>query len=157
MTKKIHIGIEEAQRKEIVQGLDRLLADTYTLYLQTHNFHWNVTGPMFETLHLMFEKEYKELANAVDEIAERVRALGFHAPGTFSEFMEFSSVKEVKGTPQAMKMVDILVDGHEAVIRTARSVMKIADNADDATTVDLLTQRMKVHEKEAWMLRSLLS
>ena len=153
---KIDIGISEKDRKEIVGGLSRLLADSYTLYLQTHNFHWNVTGPMLQTLHLMFETQYTELALAVDLIAERIRALGFPAPATYSEFAELSSIKEVKGVPKAEKMIETLVRGQEAVIRTARSIFDVVDRTHDEPTADLLTQRMQLHEKTAWMLRSLL-
>ena len=153
----INIGIDEKDRKEIVQGLSRLLADTYTLYLKTHNFHWNVTGPMFQTLHLMFETQYNELALAVDSIAERIRALGFPAPGTYTEFIELSSLKEQPGVPAAEQMIRLLVDGHEATIRTARSAFPMAERIDDRVTGDLLTQRMQVHEKTAWMLRSLVA
>jgi len=153
---KIDIGIEERDRKEIAQGLSRLLADTYTLYLKTHNFHWNVTGPMFQTLHLMFETQYTELALAVDLIAERIRALGFPAPGTYSEFAELASIKEDRGVPSAEKMIELLVQGQEAVVRTARAVFPTVDRCNDEPTADLLTQRMQVHEKTAWMLRSLL-
>ena len=152
----IDIGIEEKDRRQIAEGLSRLLADTYTLYLKTHNFHWNVTGPMFQTLHLMFETQYNELALAVDLVAERIRALGFPAPGTYAEFLERSSIKEEKGVPPAQDMIAKLVQGHEAVARTARSVFPVADGADDQPTADLLTQRLQVHEKTAWMLRSLL-
>ena len=153
---KINIGIEEKERKEISHGLSRLLADTYTLYLKTHNFHWNVTGPMFQTLHLMFETQYNELALAVDLIAERIRALGVVAPGTYSEFVELSSIKEERVIPQAEKMIQLLVEGQEAVVRTARSIFSAVDAAHDEPTDDLLTQRMQIHEKTAWMLRSLL-
>src|ERR1700712_3745911 len=138
----IDIGISEEDRKSIVEGLSRLLADTYVLYLKTHNFHWNVTGPMFRTLHLMFETQYNELALAVDSIAERIRALGFPAPGTYSEFSELSSIHEDKGKIQAEKMIQLLVEGQEAVVRTARSVFPIAEGAHDEPTADLLTQRM---------------
>ena len=155
--KQINIGIEEKDRKKIAEGLSRLLADTYTLYLQTHNFHWNVTGPMFQTLHLMFETQYTELALAVDLIAERIRALGFPAPGTYAEFAELSSIKEERGVPSAEKMIEILVQGQEAIVRTARSIFEVVDAAHDEPTADLLTQRMQIHEKTAWMLRSLLS
>lgn len=153
---EINIGIAEKDRQEIAQGLSRLLADTYTLYLKTHNFHWNVKGPMFQTLHLMFETQYTELAMAVDLIAERIRALGVPAPGTYAEFAELSSIKEERGVPDANKMIELLVQGQEAVIRTARSVFPVAERANDEPTADLLTQRMQVHEKTAWMLRSLL-
>lgn len=153
---KINIGIEEKDRKEIVHGLSRLLADTYTLYLKTHNFHWNVKGPMFQTLHLMFEQQYNELAIAVDLIAERIRALGFPSPGTYSEFIELSSIKEGRGVPSAEEMIQSLVEGQEAVVRTARTIFPVVDNCHDEPTADLLTQRMQIHEKTAWMLRSLL-
>ncbi|HET9700777.1 MAG TPA: Dps family protein [Burkholderiales bacterium] len=153
---KIDIGISEKDRKAIAQGLSRLLADTYTLYLQTHNFHWNVKGPMFQTLHLMFETQYNELALAVDLIAERIRALDFPAPGTYGDFVKLSSIKEVPGVPKAEDMIRILVDGQEAVVRTSRSIFPLVDQANDEPTADLLTQRMQVHEKTAWMLRSLL-
>lgn len=152
----IQIGIEAKDRKEIAVGLSRLLADTYTLYLQTHNFHWNVTGPMFQTLHLMFETQYNELALAVDLIAERIRALGHPAPGTYAEFVELSSLKEKRGVPPAQEMIRLLVEGQETVIRTARALFPLVERVHDATTADLITQRMQVHEKTAWMLRSLL-
>jgi starvation-inducible DNA-binding protein len=152
----IDIGIGAADRATIADGLSRLLADTYTLYLKTHNFHWNVTGPMFQTLHLLFETEYTELAIAVDLIAERIRALGHPAPGTYAEFARLSSIKEAQGVPKAEDMVRELVQGQEAVVRTARSVFPLAGDAHDEPTADLLTQRMQVHEKNAWMLRSLL-
>lgn len=152
----INIGISEQDRSSIVDGLSRLLADTYTLYLKTHNFHWNVTGPMFQTLHLMFETQYNELALAVDQIAERIRALGSPAPGTYSEFARLSSVKEPDGIPSAQQMIEQLVRDQEAVVRTARSIFPVVDQASDEPTADLLTQRMQVHEKTAWMLRSLL-
>jgi starvation-inducible DNA-binding protein len=157
MSTKIDIGIKEADRARIAQGLSRLLADTYTLYLKTHNFHWNVTGPMFQTLHLMFETQYNELALAVDLIAERIRALGFPAPGTYAEFTKLSSIKEPKGVPQAEDMIRELVAGQEAVVKTARSVFPLVDKVNDEPSADLLTQRMQVHEKTAWMLRSLLA
>jgi starvation-inducible DNA-binding protein len=152
----INLGIEETARKEIVEGLSRLLADTYTLYLKTHNFHWNVTGPMFQTLHLMFEGQYTELALAVDAIAERIRSLGFPAPATYSEYAKLSSISETPGVPKAEEMIRLLVEGQEAVVRTARSIFPVVDNSSDEPTADLLTQRMQVHEKAAWMLRSLL-
>jgi starvation-inducible DNA-binding protein len=153
----IDIGIPEEQRQEIAAGLSRLLADTYTLYLQTHNYHWNVTGPMFQTLHLMFEQQYNELALAVDLIAERIRALGERAPGTYREFVGLSSIAEDTDTPaDATEMIRRLVKGQEAVARTARSVSATAAAANDQPTADLLTQRLQVHEKTAWMLRSLL-
>jgi starvation-inducible DNA-binding protein len=153
----IDIGIGESDRREIADGLSRLLADTYTLYLKSHNFHWNVTGPMFQTLHLMFETQYNELALAVDLIAERIRALGFPAPGTYAEFAELSSIREEPGVPSADAMIRKLVEGQEAVVRTARSVFPAAEKANDQPTMDLLTQRMQIHEKTAWMLRSLLA
>jgi len=153
---KIDIGIDKEGRKAIAQGLSRLLADEYTLYLKTHNFHWNVTGPMFNTLHLMFETHYTEAALAVDLVAERIRALGFPAPGTYQQYAALSSIKETEGVPAAMDMVRLLVEGHEACVKTARSVFPLADAAHDEPTADLLTQRMQLHEKTAWMLRSLL-
>ena len=153
---KIDIGIEAAKREEIAGGLSRVLADSYTLYLKTHNFHWNVTGPMFQTLHLMFETQYNELALAVDLVAERIRAVGFPAPGTYRQFVELSAIKEDSGVPKAEDMIRRLVEGHETVARTARAVFRAADEANDQPTCDLLTQRMQVHEKTAWMLRSLL-
>ena len=152
----LDIGIAEADRRKIADGLGRLLADTYTLYLKTHNFHWNVKGPMFQTLHLMFETQYNELALAVDVIAERIRALGFPAPGSYTEFTKLSTIKEVKGVPSALQMIRQLVDGQEAIVRTARSVFPVVEKANDEPTADLLTQRMQIHEKTAWMLRSLL-
>jgi starvation-inducible DNA-binding protein len=153
----INIGISADDRAAIAQGLSKLLADTYTLYLTTHNFHWNVTGPMFNTLHTMFMTQYTELWNAVDPIAERIRSLGHAAPGSYQQFAQLSSIKDVPVTPpKALEMVRILVEGHEAVARTARSVFPAADKADDQPTADLLTQRLDVHEKTAWMLRSLL-
>ncbi|MBD2258332.1 DNA starvation/stationary phase protection protein [Pseudanabaena sp. FACHB-2040] len=152
----INIGIGEQDRQEIAQGLSKLLADTYTLYLKTHNFHWNVTGPMFQTLHLMFETQYNELALAVDLIAERIRALGFPAPGTYQSFASLSSIGEEEGVPSAEDMIRKLVEGQEAVVRTARSVFPVVERVSDEPTADLLTQRMQVHEKTAWMLRSLL-
>lgn len=153
---KIDIGIEANKRKEIAGGLSRVLADTYTLYLKTHNFHWNVTGPMFQTLHLMFEAQYNELALAVDLVAERIRALGFPAPGTYKQFVELSSIAADDGVPKAEDMIRRLVEAHETVARTSREVFRAADGANDQPTCDLLTQRMQVHEKTAWMLRSLL-
>lgn len=156
MKTKINIGINEQDRKEIADGLARLLADTYILYVKTHNFHWNVTGPMFQTLHLMFEQQYTELALAVDLIAERIRALGFPAPGTYAEFAKLSSIKEEAGVPAAEHMIQLIVEGQEAVVRTARSIFPVVDKAQDEPTADLLTQRMQTHEKTAWMLRSLI-
>jgi len=153
---KIDIGIPAKQREAIADGLSHLLADTYTLYLKTHNFHWNVTGPMFSTLHTLFEQHYTELALAVDEIAERIRALGVYAPGSYRQFAELSSIKEETGTPAANDMIRQLVEGQEAVVRTARGIFPVVDKANDEPTADLLTQRMQVHEKNAWMLRSLL-
>jgi starvation-inducible DNA-binding protein len=153
----IHIGIAAADRGAIAGGLSRLLADTYTLYLTTHNFHWNVTGPMFNSLHAMFMVQYTELWNAVDPIAERIRSLGHPAPGSYAQYAALASVKDAPGTPpKALEMVAILVQGHEAVARTARSVFPLADAAGDEPTCDLLTQRLTLHEQAAWMLRSLL-
>ncbi|MGE3621194.1 MAG: Dps family protein [Acidimicrobiia bacterium] len=153
---RIDIGIDEETRAEIAEGLSRLLADTYTLYLKTHNYHWNVTGPMFQTLHLMFETQYTELATAVDLIAERIRALGAPAPGTYHQFGELTSIPEDDDAPDATEMIRRLLAGQEAVVRTARSVFPVVDDAHDEPSADLLTQRMQVHEKTAWMLRSLL-
>jgi len=153
---QIDIGITPEDRKAIAEGLSRVLADTYTLYLKTHNFHWNVTGPMFNTLHLMFEQQYNELALAVDLVAERIRALGFAAPGTYKAYSRLSSIEEAEGVPSAEEMVAQLVKGQEAVARTARSIFPVVERANDQPTADLLTQRMQVHEKTAWMLRSLL-
>jgi len=152
----IDIGINEKDRSEIANGLSKLLADTYSLYLKTHNFHWNVTGPMFQTLHLMFETQYNELALAVDLVAERIRALGFPAPGTYSEFARLSSIGETSGAPKAEEMIQLLVEGQETIVRTARSVFSVTEKASDEATADLLTQRIQLHEKTAWMLRSLL-
>jgi starvation-inducible DNA-binding protein len=159
MSKKltpINIGIPEAQRAKIAEGLSRVLADSYTLYLMTHNFHWNVTGPMFNTLHLMFMGQYTEQWNALDLIAERIRALGFPAPGTYKEFVTLASIEEVAGVPKALDMVRHLVEAQEATARTARELFPLVDEANDQPTADLLTQRLDVHEKTAWMLRSLL-
>lgn len=156
MSTTIDIGISKKDRAAIADGLSKLLADTYTLYLKTHNFHWNVTGPMFQTLHLMFETQYTELALAVDLIAERIRALGFPAPGTYGEYARLSSIKETSGVPKAEAMIRMLVEGQEAVVRTARSIFPAAERATDEATADLLTQRIQLHEKMAWMLRSLL-
>jgi len=153
----IHIGIDDKDRAAIAAGLSKLLADTYTLYLTTHNFHWNVTGPMFTSLHTMFMTQYTELWNAVDPIAERIRSLGHNAPGSYAQFGALSSLKDAPALPpKALEMVAILVEGHEAVARTARSVFPLADQANDEPTADLLTQRLTVHEQTAWMLRSLL-
>ncbi|KXJ51119.1 MAG: DNA starvation/stationary phase protection protein [Colwellia sp. Phe_37] len=150
----INIGINKENRLEIANGLKRLLADSYTLYLQTHNFHWNVTGLQFRELHLMFEEHYTELAIAVDDIAERIRTLDVPAPGTYKEFSKLSSIKEVDGVPSSAEMVEILTKGHEQVIRTARDVLKIAQAADDESTASLVSDRMGIHEKTAWMLRA---
>jgi len=153
----IDIGISKKDRKAIAEGLSKLLADTYTLYLKTHNFHWNVEGPMFNTLHLMFETQYNELALAVDLIAERIRALGHPAPGSYAAYAKLSSIKEEIGVPKAEDMIRQLVEGQEAVARTARAVFPAAEKAGDEPTADLLTQRLQIHEKTAWMLRALLS
>ena len=154
---KVDIGIEQKARKDIAAGLSRLLADTYTLYLTTHNFHWNVTGPMFNTLHAMFMTQYTELWNAVDPIAERIRSLGHDAPGSYAAFGKLASIPDAPTKPpKAMAMVRILLEGHEAAARTARSVFPLAEKAGDEPTADLLTQRLTVHEQTAWMLRSLL-
>jgi starvation-inducible DNA-binding protein len=156
-TRSINIGISQEDREKIAEGLSRLLADTYTLYLTTHNFHWNVTGPQFNTLHTMFMAQYTELWNAVDPIAERIRSLGFPAPGSYSSYQQLSVVPDAPTTPpKANEMIDILINGHETVARTARSVFELADQANDQPTADLLTQRLDIHEKTAWMLRSLL-
>lgn len=152
----INIGLTDAQRSDISNGLSRLLADSYTLYLMTHNFHWNVTGPMFNTLHVMFMQQYTEQWTALDLIAERIRALGFPAPGTYKEFGALASISEVDGVPKAMAMVEHLVVAQEATARTARSIFPVVEEAGDEPTADLLTQRLDVHEKTAWMLRSLL-
>jgi starvation-inducible DNA-binding protein len=152
----IDIGISATNRGKIAAGLSRLLADSYTLYLMTHNFHWNVTGPMFNTLHLMFMGQYTEQWNALDIIAERIRALGFPAPGTYQEFRRLASIREIEGVPKAMDMVRALVAAQEATARTARDLLPLVTKANDQPTTDLLTQRLEVHEKTAWMLRSLL-
>ena len=152
----IDIGLSEQQRTAIAAGLSKLLADSFTLYLMTHNFHWNVTGPMFNSLHLMFMGQYTEQWNALDVIAERIRALGFPAPGTYKQFVELASIQEVEGVPQANEMIQLLVNAHEAVARTARSLFGVVDAANDQPTADVLTQRLDIHEKTAWMLRSLL-
>ncbi|MBS1960955.1 MAG: DNA starvation/stationary phase protection protein [Bdellovibrionales bacterium] len=152
----IDIGITEGDRKQIAEGLSHLLADSYTLYLKTHNFHWNVTGPMFQTLHLMFETQYNELALAVDLIAERIRSLGHFAPGSYAEYSTLSSIKEAKGVPAAKDMIAQLVQGHEAVVKTARGIYPAVEKGHDEASADLLTQRIQLHEKTAWMLRSLL-
>ncbi|MCC6301623.1 MAG: DNA starvation/stationary phase protection protein [Gammaproteobacteria bacterium] len=159
MSKKsisINIGIDDGDRQAIAGGLAKLLADTYTVYLKTHNFHWNVTGPMFNTLHLMFEQQYNELALAVDAIAERIRALGVPAPGSYRQFAELTRIREETGTPEATEMIRQLVADQETVVRTAREIFPLVDKAGDEPTADLLTQRMQTHEKTAWMLRSLL-
>jgi starvation-inducible DNA-binding protein len=152
----INIGLSEKDRSNIVDGLSRMLADTYTLYLKTHNFHWNVTGPMFQTLHLMFMTQYNETWLAVDLLAERIRALGYPAPGSYKEFAALTSIKDSSGTVSAKEMIKQLVAGQETVVRTAREVLPVAEKAGDQPTVDLLSARMEVHEKNAWMLRSLL-
>jgi starvation-inducible DNA-binding protein len=156
MNMNINIGISEKNRKEIAGGLSRLLADSYTLYLKTHNYHWNVKGPMFATLHTMFEQQYTELAAAVDEIAERIRALDEPAPGSYAAFAKLTSIEEAEGSPSAEEMIRQLTIGQETVARTAREIFPAADEAHDEPTADLLTQRMQIHEKNAWMLRSLL-
>jgi starvation-inducible DNA-binding protein len=152
----IDIGISDKDRARIAESLSKMLADSYILYLKTHNFHWNVTGPMFNTLHVMFMQQYTELWNALDLIAERIRALGHPAPGSYKRYVELSTIQEEEGVPSAHDMIRQLVAGQEAVTRTARAAFKVADAADDQPTADLLTQRMEVHEKNAWMLRVLL-
>ncbi|MGF1618531.1 MAG: Dps family protein [Acidimicrobiia bacterium] len=154
---EINTGLSEETRSELAVGLGRLLADTYTLYVKTHGYHWNVTGPMFRTLHLMFEEEYIDLREAVDVIAERIRALGHPAPGSYSEFAELTSVPDEKGVPEAMEMVRNLMEGHESVVRTGRAVVTTAEEAGDVASADLVTQRIDIHEKTAWMLRSMAS
>lgn len=153
---KIDIGISQKDRAEISKGLSTLLADSYTLYLMTHNFHWNVTGPMFNTLHVMFMQQYTEQWTALDLIAERIRALGYPAPGTYKEFVSLATIKEVEGVPKATEMIRQLVSAQEATARTARKLFSVVERANDQPTADLLTQRLDVHEKTAWMLRSLL-
>ena len=153
---KIDIGISESDRLKITEGLSGLLPDSYTLYLMTHNFHWNVTGPMFNTLHIMFMTQYTEQWNALDLIAERIRALGYPAPGTYKEFVKLASIPEIEGVPKAMDMVRHLVAAQEATARTARRLFPVVEKANDQPTADLLTQRLEIHEKTAWMLRSLL-
>jgi starvation-inducible DNA-binding protein len=150
----INIGIDKKDRSEIAEGLKKLLADTYTLYLQTHNFHWNVTGVRFRELHLMFEEQYMELAIAVDDIAERIRTLDVAAPGTYKEFSRLSSIDEVDGVPHATEMIEALLVGHEKTIQTARDVLKVAHQLDDESTASLVSDRMRVHEKTSWMLRA---
>lgn len=156
MKTPIDIGISEQNRIQIAKGLSHLLADTYTLYLKTHNYHWNVVGPQFQTLHLMFETQYNELAQAVDGIAERIRALGVKAPGSYVEFAKLTSIKETSGDLSANEMIKELVLGQEAVVKTARNIFHIVNEAHDEPTADLLTERMQTHEKVAWMLRSML-
>ena len=152
----MNTGINEQDRQQIAEGMSHLLADSYTLFLKTHNYHWNVTGPMFRTLHLMFEEQYNELFLAVDLIAERIRSLGNRAPGSFAEFSQLSQVKDDEGSLDATAMIHSLITAHETVIRTARSILPRAEGANDQVTLDLLTQRLDIHEKTAWMLRSLL-
>ncbi len=154
---EINIGISEPNRKKVAGGLSKLLADSYILYLKTHNFHWNVEGPMFNTLHLMFMGQYTELWNALDLIAERIRALGEYAPGSYKQYTQLTSLTESDKVPGAMGMIEQLLEGHEAVVRTARSVIPASEEAGDEASMDLLTQRIQLHEKTAWMLRSLLS
>jgi starvation-inducible DNA-binding protein len=156
MNMSINIGLSEAERQKVAGHLSSLLADSYTLYLKTHNYHWNVTGPLFNTLHTMFETQYTELATAVDEIAERIRALGVTAPGSYREFAALTTIEESKGGESAEEMIRGLVDGQEAIVRTARNAFPAAASAGDEPTADLLTQRMQIHEKNAWMLRSML-
>jgi starvation-inducible DNA-binding protein len=156
MAKAMDTGISAKDRAAIAKGLSRLLADTYVLYLKTHSFHWNVEGPMFQTLHLMFMGQYTETWNAIDPIAERIRSLGHYAPGSYKQYVKLATVKEADGVPRAEKMVAELIEGQEAVARTARSVLPVAEAANDQPTLDLLTQRLDIHEKNAWMLRSLL-
>ena len=151
----IDIGISTEDRNKIAEGLKHLLADSYTLYLQTHNFHWNVTGPMFNQLHIMFEEHYNELAIAVDDIAERIRSLDIAAPGTYKSFVELSSIKEIQGVPDAIKMTEILTKSHEQVVKTCREALKVAQDADDESSAALISDRMRIHEKTAWMLRAI--
>jgi starvation-inducible DNA-binding protein len=150
------IGINEKDRAQLAGELSKLLAESYTLYLKTHNFHWNVTGPMFQTLHLLFEQQYTELALAVDAIAERIRSLGHPAPASYSAFSRLSGIPDTEGVPKAKEMIRLLLEGHETIISTARGIIPVAEKAPDQATADLLTQRLQVHEKTAWMLRSLL-
>lgn len=152
---KIDLGIDDAQREQIAESLKKLLADSYTLYLMTHNFHWNVTGPRFRDLHLMFEEHYTELATAVDEIAERIRTLGVYAPGSYKQFSQLSSIAEVDEIPKDFEMVEILQKAHEQVVKTAREVLALAAEADDESTASLVSDRMVIHEKTAWMLRAM--
>ena len=156
MSLPIDTGIPADSRVKIAEGLSKVLADSYTLYLKTHNYHWNVTGPMFQTLHLMFEEQYTELATAVDDVAERIRALGAYAPGSYAAYAKLSAIEESEDVPRAQEMIQQLIHGHETVAKTARSVFPAAEEGSDEVTADLLTQRMTVHEKTAWMLRSLL-
>ncbi len=151
----INIGISETDRIEVAKGLNRLLADSYTLYLQTHNFHWNVVGPRFHDLHILFETQYNEMALAVDEIAERIRALGEPAKATYKAFVQLSAIKEVEGVPDASDMIRILMEGNEQVVRTAREVLAMAQKAEDESSASLVGDRMRIHEKTAWMLRSM--
>ena len=153
---EINTGIPAAQRVAIVHGLSKLLADTYVVYLKTHSFHWNVEGPMFQTLHQMFMEQYTETWNAIDLIAERIRSLGEYAPGTYTQYSKLASICETDGVPKAEEMVRLLIEGQEAIVRTAREVLPLAEGASDEPTLDLLTQRMHVHETHAWMLRSLV-
>ncbi|MEQ3693721.1 MAG: Dps family protein [Thalassolituus sp.] len=151
----IDIGINSENRQKIAESLKHLLADSYTLYLQTHNFHWNVSGPQFRELHLMFEEHYTELAVAVDDIAERIRTLDVAAPGTYKEFARLSTIEEVEGVPSSEEMVDLLTKGHEQVVKTSREVLKLAQSADDESTAALVSDRMRIHEKTSWMLRAI--
>lgn len=153
----INIGIDEKERKQVCRGLNKLLADSYLLYLKTQNYHWNVTGKMFQPLHTMFEEQYTDLAEAVDEIAERIRALGEFAPGSFSSFAKVTSIKEENSIPTAEEMIHNLVSGNEAVVTTAREIVQLCEEAEDDVTIDLMVARMQKHEKNAWMLRSMLS
>ncbi|MFL0811000.1 MAG: DNA starvation/stationary phase protection protein [Agarilytica sp.] len=157
MSTEINIGIHETQRIHVGNELSKVLADSYTLYLQTHNFHWNVTGPQFRELHLMFEEQYTELALAVDEVAERIRTLGIPAPGTYTAFAELSSIEEISGVPEAREMTSILLKSNESVVRTLRNALGVAQEADDESSAALLSDRLRIHEKTAWMLRSLIS
>lgn len=154
---KSKLGFKNSSHKEIAQGLSTLLADSYMLYIKTHNFHWNVEGPMFNTLHLMFMEQYTEIWNALDLIAERIRAVGEYAPASYKQFSELTSIKESEKVPKATQMIKELLEGHETVIRTARSIFPIAEEQNDEVSCDLLTQRLQIHEKTAWMLRSLLA
>lgn len=156
MKPRVNLGIPEVEREQIAKGLSVLLAESFSLYLKTHHFHWNVSGPLFSTLHELFETQYTELWNALDEIAERIRALDEYAPGTFTEFMKLSSIPETQGIPKAQEMIMELLQGQEALARTARSIFPVAEEGSDEATLDLLTQRIQLHEKTAWMLRSLL-